>query len=59
MIGFKRLLLLLLMGIEKIRGVRNCLIILTMKGMFGQTGGGRDLRKRQRPSGAPRQNTYF
>lgn len=36
MIRFKRLLMLL-MVIEKIRGIRNCLIILTMKGVFGQT----------------------
>jgi hypothetical protein len=34
------------MVIEKMRGVRNGLIILTLKSMFGQTEGGvRELRK--------------
>lgn len=51
MIRFKRLLLLL-MVIEKIRGVRNCLIILTTKGVFGQTG--RGVRELREASGASR-----
>lgn len=34
------------MVIERIRGIRNCLIILTVKGVFGQTEGEvRDLRE--------------
>lgn len=37
MIRFKGLLLLLMVT-EKISGIRNCRIILTMKGVLGQTG---------------------
>lgn len=60
MIRFKRLFLLLTV-IEKIRGVRNCLIILTMKGVFGQAEAEAwgSWGKHQRPHGAPRRNVYF